>query len=265
VKVGRSPGPRPYYQLHQPYKRHSQTPDAIMSVAALSKSLPKPKYSGEEEELTNSARVLSAEQYETQVARKNGPPPYGSRRGWQPTGPEDFGDGGAFPEVPIAQYPLDMGKKGTSGTSNAMVRRVDGEGKTKYDEIARRGHGDSRIVQASFKDLIPLRQQANAGDLDLSRPSAEVVQETKEKTEQALMKLVAGQTAAQRHVCALYTHSSDGRSAGTDAYLQDPAETDRSARAPQVQTQKDSQRPAFSPAPSASLTSTKADSRGPRG
>jgi SNW domain-containing protein 1 len=169
-----------------------------MSVAALSKSLPKPKYSGEEEELTNSTRVLSAEQYETQVARKNGPPPYGSRRGWQPTGAEDFADGGAFPEIPIAQYPLDMGKKGTSGTSNAMVRRVDGEGKTKYDEIARRGHGDSRIVQASFKDLIPLRQQANAGDLDLSRPSAEVVQETKEKTEQALMKLVAGQTAAQR-------------------------------------------------------------------
>ena len=169
-----------------------------MSVATLSKSLPKPKYSGEEEELTNSTRVLSSEQYETQVARKNGPPPYGSRRGRQPKSPEDFGDGGAFPEVPIAQYPLDMGKKGAPSTSNALVRRVDGDGKTKYDEIARRGHGESRIVQASFKDLIPLRQQANAGQLDLSRPDASVVQETKERTEQALMALVSSQTAAQR-------------------------------------------------------------------
>lgn len=169
-----------------------------MSVAALSKSLPKPKYTGEEEELTNSTRVLSSEQFEAQVAKKNGPPAYGSRQSWRPRAAEDFGDGGAFPEVHVAQYPLDMGRKGGPSTSNALVRRVDGEGKTKYDEIARRGHGDSRIVQASFKDLIPLRQQANAGELDLARPSQEVVQATKEKTEQALMALVAGQTAAQK-------------------------------------------------------------------
>jgi SNW domain-containing protein 1 len=42
-----------------------------MSVATLSKSLPKPQYSGEEEELTNSTRVLTAEQYEAQVVSKN--------------------------------------------------------------------------------------------------------------------------------------------------------------------------------------------------
>ncbi|KAF2125763.1 pre-mRNA-processing protein 45 [Dothidotthia symphoricarpi CBS 119687] len=170
-----------------------------MSVATLSKSLPRPKYTGEEEELTKATRVLSSEQYETQVARRqNGPPPYGNRTNWRPRTAEDFGDGGAFPEVQVAQYPLDMGRKGTQSTSNALVRRVDGEGKTKYDEIARRGHSDSRIVQASFKDLIPLRQQANAGELDLDRPSQEVVQATKEKTEAALMALVSGQTTAQR-------------------------------------------------------------------
>ncbi|KAL6709253.1 mRNA splicing protein [Coniothyrium glycines] len=170
-----------------------------MSVTALSKSLPKPRYTGEDEELTNSTRVLSSEQYEAQIAkRQSGPPAYGSRQSWRPRGPDDFGDGGAFPEVHVAQYPLDMGRKGTPSTSNALVRRVDGEGKTKYDEIARRGHSESRIVQASFKDLIPLRQQANAGELDLARPSEDVVQATKQKTEQALMALVAGQTAAQK-------------------------------------------------------------------
>ena len=170
-----------------------------MSVAALSKSLPKPKYTGEEEELTRSTRVASSEQYETQIARRqNGPPPYGSRQNWRPRTAEDFGDGGAFPEVHVAQYPLDMGKKGQPSKSNALTRRVDAEGKTKYDEIARRGHGESRIVQTSFKDLIPLRQQANAGELDLDRPSQEVVQATKAKTEAALMALVSGQTAAQK-------------------------------------------------------------------
>ena len=103
-----------------------------MSVAALSKSLPKPKYTGEEEELTRSTRVLSSEQYETQVARRqNGPPPYGSRQSWRPRTAEDFGDGGAFPEVHVAQYPLDLGKKGQPSTSNALTRRVDAEGKTK--------------------------------------------------------------------------------------------------------------------------------------
>ena len=41
-------------------------------------------------------------------------PPYGQRRGWKPTTPEDFGDGGAYPECHIAQYPLEMGRKKVS-------------------------------------------------------------------------------------------------------------------------------------------------------
>ena len=170
-----------------------------MSLAALSKSLPKPKYTGEEEELSQSTRVLTDAQLETQVVkRQNGPPPYGQRQRWRPRTAEDFGDGGAYPEVHVAQYPLDMGKKGTASTSNALAMRVDNEGKTKYDEIARRGHSESRIVQASFKDLIPLRQRADAGELDLQRPSQELVQATKERTQEALQALVSGQTAAQR-------------------------------------------------------------------
>lgn len=169
-----------------------------MSVAALQKSLPKPKYTGEEEELTRSTRILSSNDYDKQIAtRQKGPKPYGQRQGWRPRAPEDFGEGGAFPEVHVAQYPLDMGCKGTARTSNALAMRVDAEGRTKYDEIARRGHSESRIVQASFKDLIPLRQRADAGELDLARPTQEEVEKTKERTAQALALLVQGQTAAQ--------------------------------------------------------------------
>lgn len=173
-----------------------------MSVTSLSKSLPKPKYTGEEEELSNtSTRVIGAEQYDTRIAtRQKGPPPYGQRRGWRPRSAEDFngGDGGAFPEIHIAQYPLDMGKKNAPSTSNALALKVDGTGKANHAELlARRGHSENRIVQASFKDLIPLRQRADAGELDLSRPSQEDVEATRERTAQALAALVQGQTAAQ--------------------------------------------------------------------
>lgn len=47
------------------------------------------------------------------VVRKE-PPPYGQRKGWVPRSLDDFGDGGAFPEIMVAQYPLNMGAKNSS-------------------------------------------------------------------------------------------------------------------------------------------------------
>ncbi|PWY86470.1 transcriptional regulator Cwf13/SkiP [Aspergillus sclerotioniger CBS 115572] len=178
----------------------------MASIAeGLFKSLPKPKYTGEEEELPQHAqprgpRVVGPGQLdETQIVlRRTGPPPYQNRTGWRPRAPEDFGDGGAFPEILVAQYPLDMGRKGTSSTSNALAVQVDAEGKVKYDAIARRGHSDNRIVHASFKDLIPLRQRVDMGEVSLDRPSEEEVQAQMEKTKNALASLVEGAAAAQK-------------------------------------------------------------------
>jgi SNW domain-containing protein 1 len=191
-------------------------------AASLSRALPKPKYTGEEEEIPQHAQqrgprivgagtiddtqivlkvnklVLPQEEDNTNSGwQKSGPPPYGKRSGWRPRGQEDFGDGGAFPEIPVAQYPLDMGRKGQS-SSNALAVQVDAEGKVKYDAIARQGHNDQRIVHASFKDLIPLRQRADAGDIDLDRPSEEEVKASTERTRDALAKLVSGAVAAQK-------------------------------------------------------------------
>ncbi|CCE28488.1 mRNA splicing protein [Claviceps purpurea] len=173
-------------------------------AASLQASLPKPKYTGEEEEPPARAqqrgpRVVGPDQIdETQIVlKRTGPPPYGQRAGWRPRSQEDFGDGGAFPEIPIAQYPLDMGKKGAT-TSNALTVQVDGEGKVKYDAIARQGHSQDRIIHTSFKDLIPLRQRADAGEIDLSRPDKETVAAATEKTKNALAVLVSGAVAAQR-------------------------------------------------------------------
>ncbi|KIX99320.1 pre-mRNA-processing protein 45 [Fonsecaea multimorphosa CBS 102226] len=168
-------------------------------------SLPKPKYTGEHEEVPLHAQprgprvvgpgVIDESQI---VLKRSGPPPYGQRSGWRPRSAEDFGDGGAFPEIPVAQYPLDMGRKGTASTSNALAIQVDAEGKVKYDAIARQGHSEGRIIHSSFKDLIPLRQRADAGDLSLDRPTAEEAQATAERTRLALEKLVSGAVAAQK-------------------------------------------------------------------
>ncbi|KAF4635541.1 hypothetical protein G7Y89_g2549 [Cudoniella acicularis] len=212
-----------HLEIVQDIASHFQNTFVMTSLAAsLSRALPKPKYAGEEEEIPQHAqqrgpRILGAgalddsqivlkvrqisEQYIGGNAntglQKTGPPPYGNRAGWRPRGQEDFGDGGAFPEIPVAQYPLDMGRKSQS-SSNALAVQVDAEGKVKYDAIARQGHNDKRIVHASFKDLIPLRQRADAGDINLDRPSEEEVAASTERTKEALAKLVSGAVAAQK-------------------------------------------------------------------
>ena len=175
------------------------------SRTSLSSALPKPKYSGEDEELPSHTqqkgpRVVDARELESSqlVVKRSGPPPYGQRSGWRPRNPEDFGDGGAFPEVPVAQHPLDMGRKGASSSSNALALQVDNEGKVKYDAIARRGHSEGRVIHASFKDLIPLRQRADVGEISLERPSEEEASEVKERTQRALQGLVEGTLAAQK-------------------------------------------------------------------
>jgi SNW domain-containing protein 1 len=194
----------------------------MTSIATgLAQALPKPKYDGEHEELRvvqRGPRIVSADQIdETQIvvrvsestprfplkqvanavlAQRAGPPPYPNRAGWRPRAPEDFGDGGAFPEIPVAQYP--WGKNDGSSKSNALVVQVDAEGKVDYSAIARQGHSDRQIIHASCKDLIPLRQRAEAGDLDLSRPSEEEVAATAERTKNALATLVSGALAAQK-------------------------------------------------------------------
>lgn len=83
------------------------------SMVSLSQALPAPQYNGEGEDIPLHAkprgpRVVGAGTLDESqiVLRKTGPPPYGNRSGWRPRNAEDFGDGGAFPEIPYAQYPL---------------------------------------------------------------------------------------------------------------------------------------------------------------
>jgi hypothetical protein len=48
----------------------------------------------------------------TMSGQKSVIPPQGSRSDWQPSSDEDYGDGGAFPEIHLDQYPLGIGRTG---------------------------------------------------------------------------------------------------------------------------------------------------------
>ncbi|KAK2191762.1 hypothetical protein NP493_46g05014 [Ridgeia piscesae] len=126
------------------------------------------------------------------VSGRRTAPPYGHRKGWIPRTQEDFGDGGAYPEIQVAQYPLGMGFK--KSTSNALAMQVDATGKIKYDAIARQGHSKDKVIHSKFQDLVP--KPIEDDDPELVKPDDEVIRETTEKTKEALEKLVQSKISA---------------------------------------------------------------------
>lgn len=60
---------------------------------------------------------------------------------------QDFGDGGAFPEIHVAQFPLGLGQQKSGAASNALAMQVDATGKIKYDVIARHGHAQDKASE----------------------------------------------------------------------------------------------------------------------
>lgn len=161
-------------------------------------------------------------------------PPYGERKGWKPRSQEDFADGGAFPEVHVAQYPLDMGRKGKS-SAQLVALTTDGQGNVQYDAIARVGQRDTkkvcthlltrpparatrarrppltrhalaarpprasivaRVIAAQiYTSLSDLQEKAHKPD-ELARPSEDELAATAAATKAALEKLVEGKISA---------------------------------------------------------------------
>src|SRR5579859_981326 len=170
-----------------------------MATKALSQLLPEPKF--------REDRPIVEEVHSEALVKATGAPSYGRRSGWIPRTLDDYGDGGAYPEINIAQYPLEMGRKKTvslsifwtnQSSSNALQMQVDAKGNIQYDAVVRQGHDSNRIIHTSLKDLVPLRQRAEVDEINLERPSEEEVQSTAERTRQALDKIVTGQIAASQ-------------------------------------------------------------------
>jgi SNW domain-containing protein 1 len=115
---------------------------------------------------------------------------------------EDFDDGGAFPEIHVAQYPRHMGnphlKKKTSSangvqtTTRAIVNvEVDKTGEISYDAIVKGGTNSDKKVYSRYEDL----RGGEAKPKDVALPTDDEEKSTADKTQAALAKLLASKTA----------------------------------------------------------------------
>jgi SNW domain-containing protein 1 len=117
-------------------------------------------------------------------------PPYGKRAGFVPRRPEDFGDGGAFPEIHVAQYPLGMGRRDDKGGSKILALTVDARGSVAFDAVVKQGENAGKIVYSKHSDLVPkIATSDSQAPVDDEEEQKEI-EETMERTKAALEKVV---------------------------------------------------------------------------
>ncbi|XP_016435379.2 SNW/SKI-interacting protein A-like [Nicotiana tabacum] len=136
-------------------------------------------------------RYTASEAEKTAVIKANPVPPYLKRAGFRPSKLEDFGDGGAFPEIHYAQYPLDMGrKKDWKPGGKTLPVTVDEHGDVRYDAIVRQNENSKKIVYSQHKDLIPkFVKDEDDEDMDVEEKQ-KIIEETTQETKAALEKIV---------------------------------------------------------------------------
>ncbi|CAI0459725.1 unnamed protein product [Linum tenue] len=106
---------------------------------------------------------------------------------------DDFGDGGAFPEIHIAQYPLDMGKNRSAKPGLKILPvSVDAHGNVAYDAIVRQDENSNKIVYSQHKDIIPkiLKNEEGEDDMDEDEELQKEIEQTTQETKAALEKVV---------------------------------------------------------------------------
>uniref|UniRef100_A0A914HGJ0 SKI-interacting protein SKIP SNW domain-containing protein n=1 Tax=Globodera rostochiensis TaxID=31243 RepID=A0A914HGJ0_GLORO len=152
------------------------------------------------------------------------PPPYGRRKGFAPRTPEDFGDGGAFPEIHIAQFPLGMGMERSVGTNKdkTLALQFDEEGKLRFDEVARIGHGKDKVVHSRLSDM--KAKIIDEEDDSFQKPTDDEILETTEATRMALEKITTAKIAAalpvqhaKKTAPAQYIRYTPSQQSGTNA------------------------------------------------
>ncbi|CAK8566810.1 unnamed protein product [Lathyrus sativus] len=176
-------------------------------MAALKELLPEPKstsktYYDHSNDPWFKQRFTATEEEKSVAINPKVVPPYMKRSGFVPRKVEDFGEGGAFPEIHVAQYPLDMGRnKSSKPGSKILPVTVDAHGNVAYDAIVKQNENAKKIVYTQHKDLIPKILKNNedsdmddADDDDAQREIDETMQETKAALEKIVnVRLSAAQ------------------------------------------------------------------------
>ena len=191
-------------------------------MASLSLSLPPPRKTGaprsksesDDEEAeekvqgavrtpqnSTTAKPLRAPTYEARCAMAAA----GGRAGSKPFVPRslaDFDDGGAFPEIHVAQYPRHMGnphvKKaapsvaGAAAASNAIVNvELDAQGNVSYDALVKGGTNAHQQVFSRHSDLVVKGAPGAAHNQDdVALPTEEEVQAEAARTQAAFDALI---------------------------------------------------------------------------
>ncbi|CAN6178759.1 unnamed protein product [Urochloa humidicola] len=150
------------------------------------------------------------------------PPPYGSRAGLVPRQQEDFGGGGAFPEVHVPQYPLSMGLHDDPDTlpaagsppSNVLALTVDAHGRVAFDAVVLQGENADKIVNSTHPDHLP--KIAAAPDQDPAAADAEdddekeEVEATTARTRAALQRIVDARLSSANPAASASSRIDDG-------------------------------------------------------
>ncbi|KAG5381162.1 hypothetical protein BRARA_G03499 [Brassica rapa] len=139
-------------------------------------------------------RFTESESEKTAAVVFKAVPVYLKRQGFRPRNPEDFGDGGAFPEIHVAQYPLGMGKnKSNKPGAKTLPVTVDAQGNVMFDAIVRQNENSKKIVYSQHKDIIPKVLKNEGGEdgvVDEEEELQKQIQETTEETKAAMEKIV---------------------------------------------------------------------------
>ncbi|CEM37592.1 unnamed protein product [Vitrella brassicaformis CCMP3155] len=130
------------------------------------------------------------------TGKARGPPPYGRRDGWVPRTQGDYGDGGAFPEVHVAQFPLGMGIKNT-GVSKTVPLQTDESGKVAWDAVVKQG-SHQMVVYSRPGDQMEKYSKSE----EMQKPDEDVIEANLQRTKAALeatleKKLSAGAVKRQ--------------------------------------------------------------------
>eukprot|EP01039_Chlorochromonas_danica_P005445 gene5445-5993_t len=112
-------------------------------------------------------------------------PSYPNRKGFIPTKADDFQDGGAYPEIHLIQYPLNMGKPGQKSTAVIPVQLTE-KGTLRTDLIVKQGVNKSKIIQTSLQDI--KEKVMTKEDIALPDPEEEVA--TALRTKEALEAII---------------------------------------------------------------------------
>eukprot|EP01065_Artemidia_motanka_P042643 TRINITY_DN575_c0_g2_i1.p1 TRINITY_DN575_c0_g2~~TRINITY_DN575_c0_g2_i1.p1 ORF type:complete len:468 (+),score=139.60 TRINITY_DN575_c0_g2_i1:67-1470(+) len=104
----------------------------------------------------------------------------------------DHGDGGAFPEIHVSQYPLGMGRPGNS--SNALPVTTDADGNIQLTALVRQGHREDKVIYSKATDMLP----KTFSEDDMAKPTDEEVAESTAQTRKALDAVISAKMEASK-------------------------------------------------------------------